>query len=294
MVKLNAPQRSFPNSPKPSHVARARIDPRNAFNKTAKLPASFTQGAVLLPPLSSCDIASYPYYGVLSLLLTPGNIEQYASALDAVLDRWHASLARSVPSRTPWDAPGIRDTVLQFIIDSVVLLIERLRSHPQHNRGNVTDQRIYSKSQKRGLTKPQETQWGESDNHEGKMWAVINLQSICQADVLLRENHMVLIARTCKCQSVCSGHKLSLAHKPRSRGSECCFGLSATKCKRAVRSAVFFHPGFFFSQIIAGPVTSCTPQCPNNPCGVRISSALPVRVQIASSAENSALKVVQS
>lgn len=275
----------FPNLPKPSHIARARIDLRNAFNKTAKLPASFTQGAVLLPPLSASNIASYPYNGVLSLLLTPGNIEQYASALDAVLDRWHASLARSVPSRTRRDAPDIRVTVLQFIIDSVAVfcLSSALRSHPQHNRGNVTDQRIYSKSQKQigGLTKPQETQWGESDNYEGKIWSVINLPSICQVDVLRRENHMVLVTRTCRCHTVCSGHKLSEVHKPWSRGSERCFRLS-TKCKRAVRFAVFFTP-VFFSQIIAGPVTSCTPQCPNKQCGVRISSALPLRVQIVCS-----------
>lgn len=46
MVDLNAPPRSLPNSPKPSPIR----DLRDALKKTAKLPASFTQGAVLLLP----------------------------------------------------------------------------------------------------------------------------------------------------------------------------------------------------------------------------------------------------
>lgn len=62
-----------------------------------------------------------------------------------------------------------------------------------------------------------------------------------------------------KSYSVCLGHKLSLAQKPQSNDSVCCFGVSTTKCKRAVRSDVrffFFHPVVFSSQIITGPVPS--------------------------------------
>lgn len=42
----------------------------------------------------------------------------------------------------------IRDTVLQFLIDTVAVfcLLSDARSQTQHNRCNVTDQRIYPES----------------------------------------------------------------------------------------------------------------------------------------------------
>lgn len=69
------------------------------------------------PPLSASNIASYSYYGVLSLLPAPGNTEACARR---DLDRWHASLPAACLHGHPRHCPPVHNRYCRR-----ALLIER-------------------------------------------------------------------------------------------------------------------------------------------------------------------------